>query len=61
MSAKWKQLEKEGFDPYIWVFINGDTFSVRDNFWTKKIKLNYSNSKFNKGNENETDNINNKK
>ncbi len=61
MSAKWKQIEKEGFDPYIWIFINGDTFSVRDNFWIKKIKQNYNTSKIIRENQNETDQNRNKK
>ena len=61
MRAKWQQFEKEGFDPYIWIFTNGDTFSVRDNFWTEKVKQNYLNSKIKRENQNEISSITNRK
>lgn len=61
MRAKWEQYEKEGLNPFIWVFVNGNTFSIRDNSWIKQIKQNYFISKIKKGDQIETDQIRNKK
>lgn len=57
MIAKWKQFEKEGFNPYIWIFTNGETLSVNDVHWASKIMQNYLSFKFIKAKNSESVNF----
>ncbi len=61
MRSKWQQFEKEGFDPYIWIFTNGDTLSIKDNLWARKVKQDYFNLKIKNGNQNDSTNFTRKK
>jgi len=54
MRAKWEQFQKEVFDPYIWIFTNGEIHSVNDTLWARKIKQTYFNFKIKKEIRNES-------